>query len=320
MGGVRAAARVVARRAAHAGAQRSPPSAAAAPHPPLVAVLETAGRARRACGGGRARAAARARDGGGAAAGGARRTHHRARRRPALWAVAIGAPNLCGARCARASPGPAALVDGVGVHSEALGQLAAGNGAAMAARRCEPLALAAAVLPCALIDSDGDSDGDGAQPAGGGAPRLLPRRRPRVHLASLACGARRAAVGAPAVATAADALLTWRHPAVPGPPSASPPAGASEWDLLRHARDAPPGGDAPRACACGLLLAMARGGAAVRAAALLARALLPLAAADAPLARQRRAASGAPHRRRCVRARGVARAACRPRRDGGGGR
>ena len=33
------------------------------------------------------------------------RTHHRARRRPALWAVAIGAaPNLCGARCARAPP------------------------------------------------------------------------------------------------------------------------------------------------------------------------------------------------------------------------
>ena len=107
---------------------------------------------------------------------------------------------------------PAALVDGVGVQlREVLGQLAqlaAGDGAATAARRCEALlTLAAAVLPCALIDGDGDGDGDGdAQPAGGGtAPVCCRGAALACTLASLACGVRRAAVRAPAVATAADA-------------------------------------------------------------------------------------------------------------------
>ena len=176
---------MVARRAAHAGARRSAalgrrraaPSAGRRPSRQLVA-REASARwwARESGGALRATAAAQR-----PAARAALTTALVDALRCGLWP---SAPLLTyaahGARARLLEP--AALVDGVGVQlREALGQLAAGNGAATAARRCEALlTLAADVLPCALIDSDGDSDGDGdAQPAGGGdRSRLLPRRRP----------------------------------------------------------------------------------------------------------------------------------------------
>ena len=298
MGSVRAAARVVApRRARRRPAirrPRPPPRRASAGRRPSRQLVA---RGERAVVGAREWRGA-ARDGGSAAAGGTRRaaTALVDALRCGLWP---SAPLLTyaahGARARLLEP--AALVDGVGVQLREvlaqLAQLAAGDGAAVAARRCEALlTLAAAVLPCALIDGDGDSDGDGdAQPRAAAPLPSAAAAPPRVHPRVAGVWWR--------AAVAPRRRHRRRRPPKRGDlercrftPSASPPGGARASGICSATPSATPRRAVTRRARCVRVWAAARrwrrGGAAVRAAGahrtLLRRSLPPM-----PPARQRRA-------------------------------